>query len=334
MPPMSLLTGNPGVIVTLILLIGGGLVSTVLAIIMARQGLSVRPVLWFAVIFGLIVIPQFAYHQHVAQQKAFAPQGEVESDAWWTSLTSAPSTPEVTALYFGSDATDAMISDVARMLDSLSIKPRWAQFAILADGRTTIIAAFDDDEKAEAGVLSYLALSGLAATASGNTGTGFTATRVIGEEIFVRRAGRHLGVWTGPDRQALNRNVLSSTFYHATRGISAEEARVAAGGPPLGLSWPSAMALLAMYTLFVSAVFVKGAAWAAAVPSRSSDTDDNSVLHQRLLQLNGSDIPMTIESGRNPDELVVTWRCADSQWLDHARLHAVKRVYKLVLRLD
>ena len=187
MPPMSLLTGNPGVIVTLTLLIGGGLVSAVLAIIMARQGLSVRPMLWFAVIFGLIVIPQFAYHLHVALQKASAPQSRVESAAWWTSLTSAPSTPDATALYFGSDAADAMVSDVSRMFDSLSIKPRWARFAVLADGRTTIIAAFDDDEEAEAGVLGYLALSGLAGTASGNTGTGFTATRVTGEEIFVHR---------------------------------------------------------------------------------------------------------------------------------------------------
>lgn len=57
MHPISLLTGNPGVLVTLALLIIGALVSAVLGIVMARQGLSVRPMLWFATIFGLIVIP-------------------------------------------------------------------------------------------------------------------------------------------------------------------------------------------------------------------------------------------------------------------------------------
>ena len=334
MPSMSLLTGNPGVMITLTLLIIGGLVSTLLAMFMVRQGLSVRPILWFAMIFGLIVIPQFAYHLHVALQKVSASQGDVNPDAWWTSLTSAPSTPQATVHYFGVDAADAMISDVERMFEPMSVKPRWARFAILDDGRTTIIAAFNSDTDAEAAVLDYLALSGLASMAAGNTETGFTATRVSGEEIFVHHAGRHLGVWTGPDQQALNRNVLSSTFYHASRGMSAEQARVAAGGPPLGLTWPSAVLLLASYTLFVAIVFVKGAAWASAVPARTPIAADGSVLRSRLLQLNSTDLPMTIESGRSPDEIVVSWRFGDERWIDHTRLHATTRVHKLVLRVD
>ena len=278
-----------------------------------------------------------------ALEKTSTPQGNVASDDWWTSLTTPPSTPETTARYFGSDTTDAtdtpatpdtMISDVSRMFDPFPVKTRWARFAILPDGRTTIIAAFNSDGDAEAAVVGYLTLSGLTGMARGNSKTGFTATRVTGEEIFVHRAGRYLGVWTGPDQQALNRNVLSSTFYHATRGMSAEEARVAAGGPPLGLSWPSAIGLLAAYTLFVAVVFIKGAAWAAAVPAGSRDTADNPVLRSRLLQLNIADIPMTIEPGRNPDEIIVAWRFGDSRWIDHTRLHDVKRVHRLVLRLD
>jgi len=334
MPSMSLLTGNPGVMISLALLIIGGLVSTLLTIVMVRQGLSVRPILWFALIFGLVVLPQFAYHLHASVQKVSSPQGDVNQDAWWTSLTSAPGTPETTARYFGVDAADVIISDVERMFEPMSVKPRWARFAILDDGRTTIIAAFNEDTEAEAAVLGYLAISGLAGMAAGNTETGFTATRVNGEEIFVHRAGRHLGVWTGPDQQALNRNVLSSTFYHASRGMSAEQARVAAGGPPLGLTWPTAIALLASYTLFVAVVFVKGAAWASAVPARTPIAVDGSVLRSRLLQLNSADLPMTIESGRSPEEIVVSWRHGDRRWIDHTRLHASTRVHKLVLRQD
>lgn len=334
MPSMSLLTGNPGVMITLALLIIGGLVSTLLAMAMTRQGLSVRPMLWFAMIFGLIVIPQFAYHLHVALQKVSTPQGDDNPDVWWTALTSAPSTPETTARYFGVDAADAMVSDVERMFEPMSVKPRWARFAILDDGRTTIIAAFNDDAEAEAAVLGYLAISGLAGMAAGNTESGFTASRVTGEEIFVHRAGRHLGVWTGPDQQALNRNVLSSTFYHATRGMSAEQARVAAGGPPLGLTWPAAMALLASYTLFVAVVFVKGAAWASAIPARTPIATDSSVLRSKLLQLNSTDLPMTIEPSQHPEEIAVSWRYDDRRWIDHSRLHASTRVHRLVLRLD
>lgn len=54
------------------------------------------------------------------------------------------------------------------------------------------------------------------------------------------------------------------------------------------------MALLASYTLFVAVVFVKGAAWAAAVPALGINATDSSVLHQRLLQLNTNDLPVTM----------------------------------------
>jgi hypothetical protein len=108
MPPMSLLTGNSGIMITWALLIIGGLFRNVPVMVMARQGFSVRPMLWLVVILGLSVIPQFAWHLHVALRKGPAPKVNVDSDAWWTSLTSAPSTTQTTARYFGVDATDGM----------------------------------------------------------------------------------------------------------------------------------------------------------------------------------------------------------------------------------
>jgi len=77
-----------------------------------------------------------------------------------------------------------------------------------------------------------------------------------------------------------------------------------------------------------------GADWQSALPARSTDLADSSLLRSRLLQLNSADIPMTIKPGQNPDELVVEWRYAEGRWIDHARLHAVRRVHRLVLRPD
>jgi hypothetical protein len=49
------------------LLVGiGGFVITLVAVMMARRGQSLRPIVWFAVLFGLIVGPQAAYHAAVA----------------------------------------------------------------------------------------------------------------------------------------------------------------------------------------------------------------------------------------------------------------------------
>src|SRR5688572_8288163 len=62
----ALFETHPALLVMALLAGIGGLVIGLFAVLMARRGLSLRPVIWFAVFFGLIVGPQAAYHVAVA----------------------------------------------------------------------------------------------------------------------------------------------------------------------------------------------------------------------------------------------------------------------------
>lgn len=331
---MALLSGNTGLLVSTMLLGAGMVMLLVVGALMARQGLSLRPVLWFAVVFLLIVGPQLAIHLQRALA-AEAPAAAGGTGGWWNTATEPPADAAAVARLLGRPADGAMATDLAPLFASTGTPARWARFVVLDGGCTAIVAAFDDDAGAARGVATWLAASGLTDLVRGDPAAGFSGARPAGDRLFVRALGRHMVVWTAADASTLRAFVAGSQVPAGlVDGITHERGDVVVDAPPFGLSWPAALTALGLYTLFVSVVFIKGAAWASALPAHPVPPVGSAELRQRLLALDTGEAPFSVRAGAQADEVVVEWRYRDARWIDHARAHAARRTHRLVLRLD
>ncbi|MEZ5595348.1 MAG: hypothetical protein R3E84_02995 [Pseudomonadales bacterium] len=333
MSRMALLTNNTGLLVSTVLLIAGALIIGLFALLMARAGQSLRPVLWFGGIFLLIVGPQLAGNLYKALH---AGDGVVSArSGWWNRPVAAPDAPDALARLFGEEAAEAMVTDVAPMFASAGVSPRWARFVIFREGATAIIAAFDDAAAAERGMLGWLAMSGLTDWVQGDARRGFSGTRPAGDVIFTTVAGCHLGVWSAADTSALKAIVSASGFPANTHeAVIAQAGDAVVEPPPFGLSWPVASAFLFAYVLLVSFAFIKGAAWASGLPAADVPVVDVHTLRSRLLAVADTGAPVSVRALPDGATLEVEWRYSDSRWLDHAAAHAARRVHRLVLRPD
>lgn len=82
-------------------------------------------------------------------------------------------------------------------------------------------------------------------------------------------------------------------------------------------------------------VFGRIASWAGGVPANASiQPVPAQVVIQRLLDLNQLDVPYSVSRGHRDNEVVIDWRYADAMWVDLMRVHGMRSVHRLVLRLD
>lgn len=82
-------------------------------------------------------------------------------------------------------------------------------------------------------------------------------------------------------------------------------------------------------------IFGRMASWASALPAVAGAAPVSAAeLAVRLQALNGLRAPWSVSAGKRPDEFHVDWRYADATWLDHMRVHGLRRSYRLTLRLD
>jgi hypothetical protein len=90
-----------------------------------------------------------------------------------------------------------------------------------------------------------------------------------------------------------------------------------------------------LWALLQVFLFGRVAAWAARVaPDPRVVPVGLEALKSRLMSINRLNVPFTVGPGRRPDELYVDWRYADATWMDHMRVHGLRRAQRLVLRLD
>jgi hypothetical protein len=57
-------------------------------------------------------------------------------------------------------------------------------------------------------------------------------------------------------------------------------------------------------------------------------------LSGRLRVIDSLDVPIQVSASGDGSEITVDWRYADARWVDHARVHAMPRTHRLVLRLE
>lgn len=347
---LQLIRSNTGLGINLILLAGGTLVCTLLALIMARSGASLRPIAWFAGFFMLIWIPQFVGQVYIAVRNNTANAAYVEALKGVSpavgSPTDASGLPSLTDLQsrFGPDVDPQLIVDARNLPGGVFSSAQAARFSALPNGDSVLLAQFDSSSAAEKAWVSYLKASGLSQLkGEGDSQRGYLVTRPSGDRAYALHQQTWVGVWTGASDAAIQSRMQAGGFaipphsplifrpLNTSGGINVRDLKLPAN--------PLVTAVLgigvAAYVLGILLFYFKGAAWAGSYPAVSNATALSAAqLGARLEGLNQLDLPLRVERGSQPNEWFATWRYADGKWVDLARARGLKRTFRVGLIVD
>ena len=360
---LQLLRANPGFSISLALLGAGFFVCTLLSFIMARSGASLRPIYWFAGFFALVVVPQVVGHFYKAlhtakteaphaaaleqldRSAAVSQTSRSNSDSAATGFqhSRAPGNNEAAAKsLFGPDADPQLISDVRAAYGEVFAEAEFAQFAVLPNGETVLLARFKNFSSAEKAWVNYLRVAGLQGGGKGDSHRGYAVTRPVGDRVYALPFGSMLGVWTGANDAAIRARMSAGGFEIPRRAPLGEDAASetakttsAEGKSRSPLRTGLMAAALVAYLFIVVAYFFKGSAWSGTYPAKPGVTPVTaSELAARLEAINQLDVPFQIERGSQPNEFFATWRYADAKWIDLARARGMKRTLRVRMVMD
>jgi len=332
---LQLIRSNPGVLISLILLGGGAFVCTLLGFIMTRSGASLRPILWFAGLFALVVVPQLAGHLYLALR---VNKSETPRTSALERIATAPGSDTRAAdaqSLFGPDADPQLIIDARPMFGDAFAAAELAQFASLPGGETVLLARFKSYSAAEKAWIAYLRVTGLSQLGgTGDSQRGYAVTRPSGDRAYVLHFGRMVGIWTGRDDETIRERMTAGGFEIPRRALLSGASPATTNARTfLPVGW--AAALITVNLLVVVLYFFKGAAWAGTSSAKPGAVPISAAeLAARLEAINALDVPFRIERGAQPDELYATWRYADAKWIDLARARGMKRTFRIRLTLD
>lgn len=324
----DMLAANPGLVIVLALLAGGTLVFTLLAFIMHRSGASLRPIIFVAGFYAIVVLPQVVGHLALAVQPGAT-----------AVAAGTPPTPPRAALPEGARAEDWLPLYGQRM-PGLQAAP--AQ--VWPSGQSLAALRFASAAQASDGLLAYLAMHSVAPTLD-RGGNEVRGSRGLGGGlVHLRRDGPTLHIATALDDAALD----------ALLPGQAAPATATAALAPTRLAEPEAQPLVpalqpatrwmrehvfaqvgAVLLLLAAAVawFFRVGSWAAArAPARTAPLPADA-LRARLLALaagEGGGTPPPRADGR----IALGFTLVDARWLDATGANRRRRVHRLLLRLD
>ncbi len=330
-PPVAIILAAFGIV---------ALVFTILAILMTRAGVSLRPLVFMGVFLAIVGGPQVAFH--LAQAFEWIPKRELtwvaagdravvaytEDEAALAANNGVFANPRAV---FGDDADLDLITD---MLQLGAAGPfagaEVAQMAMVPPAGTTVVARYPDPAEARAAAERYLVAAVGSAPAVGIDGT-VTVSRPVGDVMKVLVAGRTLLVLTGRDQREVDAR-LAAAPVSAMR----QESPGTAAAREFWLYRPAVLAALILVLVAVATLwFFKGSAWAASTPAVPGvEPLRQDALRQRLLAINQVDAPFTVAEESPGGRIIVSWRFADARWVDVARAHGLRRTHRLLLELD
>jgi hypothetical protein len=339
MSATTLLRENPGLFAMVMLLAIGTLVFVSFGIVMARSGASLRPVLFVAGLFALVLLPQFAFHLGTAtgvvpkRSLTWIPAADRGSVYGWLEQEPALGVREGTfadlAAVFGPEADVTLGSNLRAAAVVPFAGAEAAHMVVLPPAGSAIVARFASSSVADAAAREYARLAIGTWPDVGNDGWR-TARRPGGDVVKFVLVGRTLVIVTGAEERALAKQA---------RTLGALAPAAAPSDPGSEHYWlyrpgvlPAVLAgLLALYVF----AFFRGAAWAAAVPP-AADTQPLSAfeVRQRLLAIDSARTPFEIAEEANGQRIVVTWRFADARWVDLARARKLRYVSRVILDFD
>jgi hypothetical protein len=206
------------------------------------------------------------------------------------------------------------------------------------NGDTVLVAQFPGPEQTKRASMAYHRSFQLHNT-FGDEAKGWRATRMQGDFIEMLRTDYQLFVWTGLTKEAASaRRAASRLESQFPSFISAPRAPLIPALQPLAAFFtPLPTKLCGM--IFLIGVYIfwffKGATWASSSPpTAGTPIATASELTSRLLAINQSDTPFTLVKGNSPQEFIADWRYADAKWINLARVHGMKRTFRIRLTLD
>jgi hypothetical protein len=307
----------------------GTLVLGSVGYMMSRAGLSLRPIWWFAGFLLIIGLPQVIGHVYLGMRA-----GEAAAPAR-AALDGALESPEAQQRLFGADVDPALVRDAKPLFGEVLGEASAARFAVFPSGESVTLARFADSRAAERAWVAYIAATGLRGATTGNSERGFSATRAAGDRVYVLPMGMMLGVWSGPDDGAIRARMAAGGFVPpGSAPLAGASGGSSVAASELPFPWPVQAAALLALVLLASVYFLKGAAWAGAIPAARVAPLPAGELRARLSAVNALDVPFRVEPGDAPHELVAEWRIADAKWIDHARAHGMRKIHRVVMRLD
>jgi hypothetical protein len=330
--------------------------ATVLGTAMRQAGVSLKPLVFVFGFFAIVIVPQATVHllDALAHHRATTPNPATAtapaSSANRQSNPAPPPAPELVPVawdtVFGPEADPALITDPRRGLDAILGSATEAKLAFDAGGGSALAARFASAADARAALDRYGAFFQFAEVSGSDEG-GWTARRYAGQGEWnhVVTAGHDLYAWTGPTREAVETRrvrALGPLPAGTTRNLANPAQKPDANDPSrrqvsnrLSRNPPVMVAFLALNLLFAVGWFFKGSAWSARVaPTPGVVPVDSASLRERLLAVNRLDAPVAVTASPDGRTWEIGWRYADARWLDLMRAHRMRRVHKLVLRLD
>lgn len=323
----SVLAANPGLVVVLALLAGGTLVFTLLAFTMHRSGASLRPIVFVAGFYAIVVLPQVAGQLALAVQPGTA-----------VALAGMAPAPPRAALPEGARDEDWLPIYRQRM-PGLQAAPAqvWPSGQSLAELRFASAAQAGD------ALLTYLAMHSVAPSLD-RGGNEVRGSRGLGGGVVhLRRDGATLHIAAALDNGTLD--ALLPGLAAPAIAAAAEPTRLVEPAPqPLvpalqpATRWMRehvAAQVGAVLVLLAAAVawFFRVGSWAAArAPVRTAPLAADA-LRTRLLALAAGEggVP---PSPRADGRIAVGFTLVDARWLDASGANRRRRVHRLLLRLD
>jgi hypothetical protein len=340
MSALELIRSSPGLLATALLAIIATVVLGALSLGMSRGGMSVRPILFLACLFALVILPQLAYHAGVATERipardlTWIPErdragvfGWVENDAALTIRDDDFADP---AAPFAADV-DASLTTNLKLAGALApfSTADAARMAIVGGDGTIIVARFKDVAAATEGAQAYATQAIGLWPKIGSDGTR-TATRPAGDIVKLVVAGRTVVVATGADEATAGQHL------RALRAISPGKPVVTEAARRYWLYQPGVLpAIIFLLVLVYVAVFFRGSSWAAAVAPDPNVTRalGAAELAERVIAIDRSDTPFAV-TRESDGSITVAWRFADARWLDLARAHRLRAEHRLRLTFD
>lgn len=246
----DLVRHHPGLTITCIAMLAALSVLTAIAWLMRASGAALRPVVFAGAFFAIIGLPQLFLHGAAA----LWPRPELVLDEASIAGTGRFARPEAV---FGGDVDPARLRDARPVFGVALDRADIAQLLIRDGGETAVAARFADEAGARSGAAVLWAMfSPRNTTGDGVTSWGTRAA--VGDVIALRRIGRAVFMWTGPDRDRVGERI---------RGT---RTTILSGDPrPAWLAafddWRVAVAAVGLLVVIATAWFFKGAAWAARI---------------------------------------------------------------------
>lgn len=333
---MQFFRANPGVAIVTSLLVVSTFVLGLIALMMMRAGVSLRPIVFLAGFFLIVIGPQALLHYSQAlgwipkKDLVWVPGGNAKS---WRAreelLVVKDGRFANPAAIYGSSFDADLVSDLRERMANVFGSALAAEMAVLRTGGSVVLAQFENADGAQRAVDAYATamLGGVPAIEPDGTRTVNRATDVV--KMLV--AGRTLVVYTAA-------NAASATsILNASPVVERVEPAAGNKEPEFWLYRLSTLVPLLLLLVFCAVVwFFRMSMWASeVVPEPNVRPVDVAMLRNRLMDVNKLDVPFTIAP--SPDDasvLVVTWRYADAKWIDLARAHGIRRTHRIIMRLD